>query len=120
MVSRDDLINEAGQTTEGWSPDVSSAVKRGLTMLNGAVPDDIDIRPQWRKPAHVSAAAAADAGAKIVPLVRDAQSEVELELLGLTPDQVQRVMADKRRNRGGGALNDIRTRLGVDPDAPAV
>jgi hypothetical protein len=121
LVSRDDLINEAGQTTEGWSPDVSSAVTRALAMLNGDDLPSLDVRAQWRPPMYVSSAAAADAGAKRAPLIREAQSEVELELLGLTPDQVRRVMIEKRRTRGAGNLAQIRERLtaGAVPDTPA-
>jgi hypothetical protein len=115
-VSRDDLINEAGQTTDGWSPDVSSAVTRALKM-RGDVPDNLDVRCQWRKPVFVSSAAAADAGSKIVPLIREAQSEVELELLGLTPDQVSRIMAEKRKSRGLSVIQQLRDRRAV-PDAP--
>ena len=59
LASRDDLIAEAEQTTDGWSPDVSSSVRRALAMLNGDdLPDDLDLRPRWRNHMHVSLAAA--------------------------------------------------------------
>lgn len=118
-VSRDDLINEAGQTTEGWSPDVSSAVTRALRMKNGNdVPVDLDVRCHWRKPMYVSSAAAADAGSKIIDKAAWlADTEVGLELMGLSPDQIRRAMADKRRATGTTALASILDRVaggGVD------
>jgi hypothetical protein len=120
-VSRDDLINEAGQTTEGWSPDVASAVRRGLAMLNGDdLPADLDVRCHWRKPMYVSSSAAADAGSKIIdkaPWL--AETEVGLELMGLSPDQIKRALAEKRRTQGSATLADLRERMArrADPDA---
>lgn len=117
-VARDDLINEAGQTTDGWSPDVASAVTRALTMLNGDVPDNLDLNCHWRKPMHVSSAAAADAGSKVIdkaPWLAD--TEVGLELMGLSPDQIKRAMADKRRARGSEILSQLRDRRAVSVPA---
>lgn len=121
-VSRDDLINEAGQTTEGWSPDVASATRRGLAMLNDDdLPPNLDLNCHWRKPMYVSSSAAADAGSKIIdkaPWL--AETEVGLELMGLSPDQIKRAMADKRRARGSEALQAIRDRVASgDRDATA-
>jgi hypothetical protein len=85
QVSRDDLIAEAEQTTDGWTPDVSSAVTRALRMLNrGSLPPKLDVCPVWRNPIHVSRAQAADAGAKVIdkfPWL--AETEIGLELSGL-------------------------------------
>lgn len=102
MASRDDIISEAENTTDGWSPDVGSAVRRGLAMLNrGNIPDGLDIRSQWRSPLHVSRAAAADAGSKIIDKVPWlAETEVGMELLGLTSSQIDRAMNDRRRAQG--------------------
>jgi hypothetical protein len=50
-VAKDDLIAEAEQTTDNWSPDVSSAVTRALAMLNRRnLPADLEIKPLWRNP----------------------------------------------------------------------
>jgi hypothetical protein len=117
-VSRDDLIAEAESTTDGWTPDISSAVTRALTMLNGSVPDDLDIRPQWRNPMYVSRAAAADAGTKVIDkLPWLAETEVGMELLGLSPSQIERAMADRRRAEGRGVLEALRSAAGADLDA---
>jgi hypothetical protein len=111
-VSRDDLINEAGQTTEGWSPDVSSAVARAMRMLNGDLPANLDLRCHWRKPMFVSSAAAADAGTKIIdkaPWL--AETDVGLELMGLSTDQIRRAMSQKNRAAGSATLEEIRARV---------
>jgi hypothetical protein len=109
QASRDDLIATAEQTTDDWSPDLSSAVTRALRMLGkGAVPDNLDVRPLWRNPMHVSRAAAADAGTKVIaqfPWL--AETEVGLEIAGLSPSQITRALADKRRMGGSAALRAI-------------
>jgi hypothetical protein len=122
QTSRDDLIAEAELTTDGWTPDVSSATKRALTMLNdGDLPDGLDIRPVWRNPIHVSRAQAADAGTKILdkfPWL--AETEVGLELAGLTADQIRRATADRRRAVGRDVLRELRDRRsGAVTDTPA-
>jgi hypothetical protein len=110
QVSRDDLIAEAEQTTDNWGPDLSAAVTRALRMANrGNVPDNLDIRPVWRNPMYVSRSAAADAGSKVLdkaPWL--GESEVGLELLGLSRSQIDRAMADKRRAQGSGVVQALR------------
>lgn len=113
-VAKDDMIAEAEQATDGWSPDVSSAVRRALEMLNGSLPADLDIRARWRPHAYVSRAAAADAGSKVIdkaPWL--AESEVGLELLGLSPDQIRRALNDKRRAAGRGVLDALLAAAGT-------
>jgi hypothetical protein len=111
IASREDLIAEAEGTTDDWSPALRRAMIRGLAIQNGLdkVPDEWKtIQPKWRSPLYLSRAAAADAGAKqlaVVPWL--AETEVGLELLGLDDQQVQRAMAEKRRQRGAGVLAGI-------------
>jgi hypothetical protein len=111
IASREDLIAEAEGTTDDWSPALRRAIARGLAIQNGLdkVPDEWKtIQPKWRSPLYLSRAAAADAGAKqlaVVPWL--AETEVGLELLGLDDQQVQRAMAEKRRQRGAGVLAGI-------------
>lgn len=113
-VSRDDLIEEAGRTTEDWNPDVSSAATRALRMMHdGDLPKTLDVRANWRKPFHVSAAQAADAGSKIVDkLPWLAETEVGLELLGLSPDQARRALVERRAANGRNVLDRIASRGG--------
>jgi hypothetical protein len=110
QVAKDDLIGEAEQTTDNWSPDLSSTITRALSMLNrGNLPADLEVKPKWRSPMHESRAAAADAGTKIVTMAPWlADTEVGLELMGLSRDQIDRAMAEKRRAAGSGVLETLR------------
>jgi hypothetical protein len=109
LVSRDDLIAEAELTTDGWTPDVSAATQRALSMLNdGDLPDKLDLRPMWRNPMHVSRSQAADAGGKILdqfPWLTD--TTVGLELVGLTPDQARRAQSERQRAEGRRTLREL-------------
>lgn len=109
MAGKDDLIAEAEQTMDGWAPDISAAVTRAVRMMNrGDVPDDLEILPVVRNPMHVSRAAAADAGAKVLeqhPELRG--TEVGMEISGLTRQQIARAKAEIRANRGRQLLNRL-------------
>jgi hypothetical protein len=77
-------------------------------LNNDDLPDDLDVRCHWRKPMYVSSSAAADAGSKIIdkaPWLAD--TEVGLELMGLSPDQIKRAMSEKRRATGSGILQTL-------------
>lgn len=109
MVSKDDLISEAEQTADNWTPDISATLTRAVRMLNGGdVPVDLDIKPVWRNPMHVSRAAAADAGAKVLDQHPELKgTEVGMEISGLTRDQIARAKAEIRANRGRDLLRRI-------------
>jgi hypothetical protein len=109
QVSRDDLIEEAGRTADDWTPDISSMAHRALDMLGrGNVPTNLDVRPIWRNPVHVSRAQAADAGTKVIEkLPWLAETTVGLELMGLTPDQARRAQSERTRAQGREVLNRL-------------
>lgn len=113
--SRDDIIAEAEQVMRTWTPDISAALRRGLAMLNrGDVPADLKPMPQWRPAQHISKAAAADAGSKIIdkaPWL--AETEVGLELLGLSPEQIDRALVERPRVQGRQSLGEILERAGT-------
>jgi hypothetical protein len=114
-VGKDDLFAEAEQTTDGWSPDISSCITRALTMLNGDVPADLDIREDWRNPRYVSRASEADAASKVIdkfPWL--AETEVGLELAGLSPDQIKRALAEKRTAQARQLLGRLTERPSGD------
>ncbi len=81
---------------------------RALTMLNGEVPPNLDIRGDWRNPRYVSRAAEADSTSKIIdkfPWL--AETEVGLELAGLSLDQVQRALNERQVARGRQTLDRL-------------
>lgn len=118
------LVAEAEGATDDWSPALRRAFVRGLAIKNGLdeiPPEWKSIAPKFRSPMYLSRAAEADAGMKqltAVPWL--AESEVGLELLGLSESQIQRALADKRRATGTTALAGILERAGqVNADGNA-
>jgi hypothetical protein len=105
------LIAEAEGATDEWTPPILMATMRAMAMANGLseIPAEwMSIDSKWRSPAFLSRAAQADAGAKqlgAVPWL--AETEVGLELLGLDDQQIQRALAERRRNGGSAALRAI-------------
>lgn len=122
-ASQYELIAEADGAVEDWSPAVKRCHLRALAILNGEteIPAEWQtIEPKWRDRRYISPSAQADAGSKIVPLIAQASSEVELELLGLDEQQIRRVMAEKRRTAGATVLDRLRQATsGGSTDAPA-
>ena len=119
-ASRENLIAEAESATDDWDVPISRTIRRGLAMQNGlaeAPPEWGSIDPKWRSPIYLSRAAAADAGAKqlsVVPWL--AETEVGLELLGLSEQQIRNALAEKRRAAGRAVI----AALGPPPgDVPA-
>ena len=101
IAANEDMISEAEGAMDDWSLPLRRAVARGLAIQNrdpelmGQVRT---LRDKWRSAVHVSRAAAADAGQKqlaAVPWL--AETEVGLELLGLSPDQMERALAERAR-----------------------
>lgn len=110
-ASRENLIAEAEGAMDDWSVSIRRTVNRALAIQNGLpeVPDQWkSIDTKWRSPVYLSKSAAADAGAKqigVVPWLAD--TEVGLELLGLTEQQIRRAMAEKRRAAGRAVIQAI-------------
>jgi hypothetical protein len=107
-ASQYELIAEAEGAMRDWSAPIVRAAARNLAILNGddGVPDEyLSIRPDWLGAKFESRAAKADAGVKQVSAVPWlAETEIGLELLGLTPDQIARAMSEKRRAAGRAVL----------------
>lgn len=100
-ASQYELISEAEGATDDWSTPIRRSWMRGLAIKNGlneVPPEWRSINAKWRNPQYLTRAAEADAGAKqlgAVPWL--AETEVGLELLGLSDDQMRRALADKKR-----------------------
>lgn len=95
------LVAEAEGATDDWSPAFRRCMRRALAIKN-----DLDEIPaewstmdtKWRSPQYLSRAAAADAGTKQVAAVPWlADTEVGLELIGMTDQQIKRAMSQKRQ-----------------------
>ena len=111
IQGRDDLITEAEGAQDDWSPAIRRTVRRALAMWTGerSIPAEFEsIREVWRDPRYTSRAAAADAGAKQIASVPAlAQTSVGLELLGLTPEQVERALAEMRQASGRAVVEAV-------------
>lgn len=123
IASREDLIAEAEGATDDWSMPLRRAVIRGLAIQNGGASSLSasmrSIQPKWRNPLYLSKAAQADAGSKqlgAVPWLQE--TEVGLELLGLTDQQITRALADRRKMNGSAALRAITeaAQAGITPN----
>ncbi len=122
IASREDLIAEAEGCTDDWSPAIRRTITRALAIQNGLSeipPEWSTIAPKWRSPVYLSKSAAADAGSKqIAAAPWLAETEVGLELLGLTDQQITRALAERRRMGGSAAMAAIRQ--AVEQGQPAV
>ena len=107
-ASQYELIAEAEGAMSDWSPALSRTAARGLAILNGetSVPDAWQsIQAGWLGAKFESRAAKADAGSKqlaAVPWL--AETEVGLELLGLSEPQIKRALAERRRAAGRNVI----------------
>ncbi|MGA5542710.1 phage portal protein [Mycobacterium sp. NPDC051198] len=103
------LVAEAEGATDDWSPALQRCMARALAIKNDLdeIPAELaSLATKWRPHAYLSRSAAADAGTKqlsVVPWL--AETEVGLELLGLSDQQIKRAMAEKRR-KGSLSLTD--------------
>jgi len=106
--SQYELIAEAEGAVDDFTRPIARAIRRGLAIRNGVaeMPDSwSSIAPKWRNPRYVSKAAQADAGAKqLAALPWLAETEVGLELLGLTSDQARRALVERRRSAGRATI----------------
>lgn len=122
-ASRENLIAEAEGATEDWSPSIRRTVTRALAIQNGEkeIPAAwAGIDTKWRSPIYLSKAAAADAGAKQLGAGPEwlKETDVGLELLGLSTQQIERALAQKavaeRKASGRAVLAALRPQANDD------
>lgn len=124
-ASQYELIAEAEGAVDDFTPALRKSFVRALAMRNGIAIDKIpdgwkSIDTQWRNPRYLARSALADAGMKqLAAAPWLAETEVGLELLGLTPQQIRRALADKRR-AGVAALMQRLTGPNAPVPAPRV
>ena len=117
-ASQYELIAEAEGVNDDLDRPLARAVRRGLQIQNGLAEQPAQwstIHPKFRNPRFESRAQAADAGAKqlaAVPWL--AETEVGLELLGLTDSQIKRAMAEQRRVAGRRVLDALAPATNAD------
>lgn len=110
-ASQYELIAEGEGAIDDFTRPIARAVRRGLAILTRERVEPsswASIRPAWRNPKYESRSQAADAGTKILSAVPGlSDSDVGLELLGLSASQIERWRADQRRARGAAVLSGL-------------
>lgn len=110
-ASQYDLIAQAEGATDGWTPYLQRAMIRSLQIVHReseAPAEWAGLRTVWRDPRFISRAASADAGLKqlaAVPWL--AETEVGLDLLGLSPLQKEQALAQRAKANSASLLDRL-------------
>lgn len=106
-----ELIAEAEGAIREFSPAVRRLVPIALAMQSNLaeVPTEwASIDTKWRDPRYQSRSALADAGSKTISSIPWlAETEVGLELLGMSPQQIERALSEKRRAAGNARIDAL-------------
>lgn len=115
------LVKRAERRSRRYGAAWQQAMRLALWVRDGEEPDKARrIETVWRNPATPTVAAQADATVKLVQAgILPADSDVALEMAGLTENQRQRVVADRRRSRGTSVLDRLAALGGPADAAPA-
>ena len=110
-ASQHDLIASAEGATGGWSRFLRRIMAGALALANDlpAPPAEwLSIQDRWRDPRYTSRASAADAGVKqLAGAPWLAETRVGLGLLGLSPQQVELALSERRRANASSALERL-------------
>ena len=111
LASREDLIDEAEDATDGWSTAHVHTLQNAWMLAAGetSVPAELlKLQSEWRDPRHSSKAAEADwmtKVASVIPWV--AESDTALDLIGVRPAVAERLRADRVRVQGRATLRAL-------------
>lgn len=107
--ARQDIVQTAESQHAVYQYALQHVLEAAVMLRDGLLepPDELrNIVFRWRKPVTPTLAAQADAGAKQVAAVPGlSETEVGLELLGLSSDQIRRVQAERAAMRGKSLLD---------------
>lgn len=108
------LIKKAERRQRRFGAAWVQAMRLALWVQNGEPPDKQRIiEPIWRNAATPTVAASTDAATKLVVAgILPAESDITLQMVGLTQSQITQVKADRLRLVGQQAQTDILARLG--------
>jgi hypothetical protein len=112
------LVKKSERRIRRFGATWREAMRLALWVRDGEPPDKTRrIECVYRNPATPTLAAQTDAAVKLVQAnILPANSDVVLEMAGLTEGQRQRVAADRRRAAAGALLGRL-AELGTDPVA---
>lgn len=113
LASREDLISEAEDTIDGWSPALVRTVQDAWMIAEGAdqVPAELrKLQAVWRDPRHESKAAAADWFIKVAgALPQIAQTDAALDMIGLDEASVARLRGELSAAKARDAVAQLLT-----------
>lgn len=118
LASREDLISEAEDAIDGWSPAHVRTLQNAWMIREGATDVPAELRKMkavFRDPRHESKAAAADWFLKIassLPWIAETDSAVEM--IGLDEVSVERLKGDRVKVRARAAIDAL---AGADANA---
>jgi hypothetical protein len=115
------LVKKAERRIRRFSATHRDAMRLALWFRDGEPPDKARrIETVWRNPATPTIAAQTDAAVKLAQAgIIPAESDVLLEMAGLTEEQRRRVAADRRRSAGAAAGGQLMERLAALSDQNA-
>jgi len=124
-AAKEDLVIEAENAAAGFEPAWVRAMQTGVQMRDNLreIPKELrSLALRWRDPSTPSRAAAVDATLKLTsgdnPII-PADSEVALEMAGLSPQQISRVIAERRRANGRATIAALAALQGAKTPAEA-
>ncbi|MFF8589946.1 phage portal protein [Streptomyces sp. NPDC015220] len=115
------LVKKAERRIRRFGASWREAMRLALWVRHGEAPDKTRrIETVWRNPATPTLAAQVDAVTKLVTTgILPADSDVALEMAGLTEEQRQRVAADRRRSSAAATGGGLLDRLAALNERPA-
>ncbi|GGS41830.1 phage portal protein [Streptomyces parvus] len=115
------LVKRSERRIRRFGRSWQDAMRLALWVRDGEPPDKARrIETVWRNPATPTVAAQADATVKLVQAgIIPAESDVTLEMAGLSEGQRQRVRADRRRSSAGTGLMDRLAQLDGTESVPS-
>ncbi|MFJ4637607.1 phage portal protein [Streptomyces hygroscopicus] len=116
------LVKKAERRIRRFGAAWRQAMRLALWVRDGEPPDKSRrIECVWRNPATPTIAAQVDAVTKLVQAkILPPESDVALEMAGLTEEQRQRVASERRRAAGGSILDRLAQMDGQDPQPAPV
>lgn len=113
------LVKKAERRIRRFGATHRDAMRLALWVQNGEPPEKSRrIETVWRNPATPTIAAQTDAAVKLAQAgIIPPDSDVLLEMAGLTEDQRQRVATDRRRAEGRAFLSSLTAAADSDPEA---
>lgn len=110
-ASREDLIDEAEDTADGWSSGHVRTLQNAWMLAEGessVPPELLKLRPVWRPADRPTRAAEADwflKTASVLPWV--ANTDTAIDMIGATPDVAERLRADRKGQQGRALLRSL-------------